>query len=235
MKYLLLLCTHLACSLVIISCSKKDNTPAQTPPPPLVRLFQVRVAEFITNIPIANASMSTYTCKKHFISCSEWSLLYSNTTNSDGICMLPADKLWDSRGKAIIAASNYWSFADEEWAFLYGSNLPLSIHYPHGDSILISLLPVVNVKVHVKGIHEYNDSSYIKLSTNAIFNDSTLAGREGSVVLLKPKMDTSFYLPAFGMIKNRFLITKLYGNLETLYENIRFIAKGDSLHLEIEY
>ncbi|MGZ8559931.1 MAG: hypothetical protein ACXWWC_16430 [Chitinophagaceae bacterium] len=235
MKYLLLLSIHFAFSLAIISCSKKDNTGPQTPPPPAVPLFQVRVAEYITNIPIANAAMSTYSCKKHYISCSEWSLLYSNATNTNGICMLPADKLWGQRGKVIVTADNYWSYTDEEWAFLYGSNLPSSIHYPRGDSILISLLPVVKVKIHAKGINDHNDSSYIKLSGHAIFNDSTLAGREGSVVLLKPKMDTSFYLPAFGMMKNQFLITKLYGNLETLYEDIRYIAKGDSVILEIEY
>ena len=232
MKYLLLLSTHLALSLFIISCTRKDNTPPQPPVP----LFQVRVAEYITNIPIANANMSTYTCKNHYISCSEWSQLYSNSTNSDGICMLPADKLWGPVGsRVIVTANNYWNYIDEEWSWLYGSNFPSSIHYPGGDSILISMLPVVNVKVHVKGINDHNDSSYIKLSGNAIFNDSTLAGREGSGVLLKPKMDTSFYLPAFGMIKNRFLITKLYGNLETLYEDIRYIAKDDSVSLEIEY
>ncbi len=235
MKYLLLLSTQVAFSLAIISCSKKDNTPSQTPPPPTVPLFQVRVVEYITNIPIANATISSFSCKKHYISCSEWSLLYSNATNSDGICKVPADKLWGPSGKGLVTANNYWSYADEEWAFLDGSNFPSIIHYPQGDSILISILPVVNVKVHAKGINNHHDSSYITLSGSALFNDSTLTGRRGSVVQLKPKMDTSFYLPAFGMIKNRFLITNLYGNLETLYEHIRYIAKGDSVSLEIEY
>ena len=235
MKYLLLLCTQLALNFVIIGCSKKDNTPPQTPPQPPVPLFQVRVAEYITNIPIADAAMSTYTCKKHYISCTEWSLRYCNATNTNGICMLPADKLWGQWGKAIVTANNYWSYIDEEWSWLYGLNYPSSIHYPRGDSILINLLPVVNVKVHVKGINDHNDSSYISLSANAILNDSASSYRKGSGVLLKPKMDTSFYLPAFGMMKNQFLITKLYGNVETLYEHIRYIAKGDSVTLEIEY
>lgn len=235
MKYHLLISILLTLSLAIFSCNKKDSITPQTPSQPVVPLFQVRVAEYITNIPIANANLSTYTCKKYYISCSEWSQLYSNATNTNGICMLPADKLWGPQGKVIVTANNYWSYVDEEWAFLYGSNFPSSIHYPRGDSILISMLPVVNVKVHVKGINDHNDSSYIKLSGKAIFNDSTLAGREGSSVLLKPKMDTSFYLPAFGMMKNQFLITKLYGNLENLYEHIRYIAKGDSVTLEIEY
>jgi len=220
--------------LLLCSCSKKANTSDQ-PILPEPLFITGRVIEYGSGLPIANVHF-------HYSICGSASCSGDGTTNADGLITIPESSIniVPSSGSYSFTKDGYWPNAKQKF-ILRGEDLPpVSFSPPTNglekyDSFQVRLFPEVKIKVHFK------DSTITAGDTEFFFQcqANVLAGslpRFGFPVTLARGIDTTFEDTGFGNTENYLSIAKINGaSTDTVFFHTQFIAKGDSMNLEIVY
>lgn len=225
MKKNLFITIYSGLTLLLCSCSKKGPDHS-IPPDPLY--ITGRVIEYGSGLPIADVQF-------HYSVCGSASCSGIGMTNADGLITIPESSI---TGSYSFSKDGYWINAKQDFDFM-GEGLPPISFFTNGsnkyDSFQVRLFPEVKIRIHAK------DSSPTPGDTGLLFQcqAKVLASalpRSGFPILLARGIDTTFDYLGFGNTENYLSMAKINGAAtDTVFSHTQFIAKGDSLNLEIVY
>lgn len=208
----------------LAACSKKSGS---SPPPENPTIYG-RAVEVGTDQPLAGAEFITSTCGRYdnVFGCVQWDEI-STFTGSDGKFSVSRDRFRNHQ----LRKNGYWEYVNEpDVSALYGINYrPAPVTYyinsssGQTDSILIKLFPITGITVRVR-------------NTGALLQcRAYLYGTKAENISLRPGIDSSFQYPVFGNTENKNFIYRGYPLSDTVGVQIRYIAKGEILNLDISY
>jgi hypothetical protein len=219
-----------ASAILISSCSKKDegmNPPSENP------TIYGRAVEAGTDQPLAGAEFITSICGRYdnVFGCVQWNES-STFTGSDGKFTVSRDSFRNHQ----LLKTGYWSYVNEPDVSALGGYInhrpapvtayinSLSGHY---DSVVIKLFPITNITVRVRNTGT---------STGALLQcRAHLYGTKADNISLRADIDSSFQYPVFGNTENKIFIYRGFPLSDTTGMQIRYIAKGEILSLDISY
>ena len=215
--------------LFITGCYKKENKHDPNP-----WLVSVRVVEFGSGLPIAGVDFSYQFCAHVAdFGCAEYRD-GSAVTNTDGLITIPPEAIGHYPFSSYTFAKNeYWVNADGDFLFLpYGSDWP-PIDYANGRW-QVKLFPKVNISIHAKNIivTPLETTFYLQCQGQCC---PGFSGRDGNPVSLGRGTDTTFDYPVFGNVENDLYVVKSNSATDTVFAHSQFIAKGDSVSIEVLY
>jgi hypothetical protein len=124
-------------SLLNAACKKIDFVPK-------IAYTTLRVLEFKTDLPVADAKVKIYECKKYsFGSCSDVSLLRTLTTDKDG------NFQFDSKLRVFEADASH----DQYWDGGSGAQPITDIH----------LIPIAQTKIHLQKINTHSQDALLHI------------------------------------------------------------------------
>lgn len=216
--------------LVFLSfCSKKTGTDSVTPNP----LIFGRVLEAGTDRPLAGAEFITSTCVRsdNVFGCVQWNEV-STFTGTDGKFSVGRTQFRNH----LLRKNGYWTYINEPDASVRGGYVnyqPAPVNHfinsstGQTDSILVKLLPVTIITIRARNTGPF---------TGAVLQcRALLFGTRGNNISLRPGIDSSFSYPVFGNADNKIFVYRGFPFSDTAGMQIRYIANGEALNLDITY
>lgn len=225
--------TCILANLLFINC-KKEKT-GNDPHMESVISKRIKILEYGSNVPIANATLTTNACISSSLleGCTKYKELKSWTSEPDGTVTIFKNQV-STNGELLIAKEeNHWTL-NGIWA------VDTLIQQSTYDSLVMRMFPHSWINFHFKSINNYLAKERVRVYMQA-WPDNKIEFEIESPFIVDPlanNLDIRLIHKTYGNVRNRLVCELLDSNfnfIKNISDQTRFFAKGDSLSWIITY
>ncbi len=219
--------------LLFINC-KKEKT-GNDPVMQVVISKRIKILEYGSNVPIANATLTTNACLSASLmwGCTAYKELKSWTSEIDGTVTIFKNQVSTNGDLLIAKEENHWTLKGI-WA------VDTLIQQSTYDSLVMRMYPHSWIKFHFKSNSSFSAKEHLRVYMLALPDNKIEFEIESPFIVdpLANNLDIRLTHKTYGNVKNKLVCELLDSNfnyIKTVLDQTKFFAKGDTLTWNITY